>query len=367
MNKINRIGLVVVLGVALLAGGWKSFSTKNTSQAASSTQASSAQSVRLLTGSAKFGFLKDPALTEILAKEGLTLELTKSGAFDKDVGRVADFDAVWPAGANAATDFSRAWKSPSTYSVFSSPLVVASWAALIPILESNGVAKKVGPTHAEFYLDKALPLMTGAKRWNQLKDNAVFSVNRGFLVNTPDVRNSTTGALYLTTLAYLLNNSEAPGDIAKGQDLAERLSPLITRQGFQEVTLAGPFEDYLGQGMGKAPMVLAYESQFVEAKRDGKIRDVHTLMYPQPGLLLKHVLVARTDAGKKLGEILATNPQAQKIAAKYGFRTNDPAVFAEFMKQLGLDAPDLLNLADAPSTAVFDAMNQVLAKKLEGI
>jgi hypothetical protein len=104
----------------------------------------------------------------------------------------------------------------------------------------------------------------------------------------------------------------------------------------------------------------------VEAKRAGKLPETAVLLYPQPGLVLKHVLVARTDAGKQLGEFLANNPQAQEIAAQYGFRTNNPEVFAKTLKAVGLDAPELLNLADAPSTAIFDAMNQVLAKKLEG-
>jgi hypothetical protein len=368
MNKTVRFVLVGLLGLALVGGLAKSMMTKGQSapQADSAPTAQGLQTVRLLTGSAKFGFLADPQLKELLAKQGLQVELTKSASFEKDVQRSNEFDAVWPAGANAAADFSKAWKAPSTYPVFTTPLAIASWTALVPVLQANGLAKKTGASHADFYLDKALPLMSEGKRWNQLKDNTVFSVNRGFLVNTPDVRKSTTGALYVAYLAYLLNNNEVPSDIPTGEALATKLSPLITRQGFQEGTLAGPFEDYFGQGMGKAPMVLVYESQYIDAKRDGKIRDTHTLLYPQPGLVLKQILVARTEPGKKLGDILANDPEAQKIAAKYGFRTNDPAVFAQAMKDLGLDAPELLNLADAPSTVVFDAMNNVLTQKLEG-
>ncbi len=367
MNKMVRLGLVALLGLLLAAGLWKSFAGKKQAdqQAEVQVQQASVRKVRLLTGSAKFNFLKDAKLVELLAKEGIEVELTKSGAFAQDVARANEFDAVWPAGANAATDFSQAWKAPSTYPVFSTPLAVASWKALSPVLAANGLAKMSG-AHGDFFLEKALPLMQGAKRWNQLQGNTAFDVNRGFLVNTPDVRKSTTGALYIATLGYILNGSEAPQDVKKGEELAAKLASLITRQGFQEGTLSGPFEDYIGQGMGKAPLVLIYESQFVEAKRDGKLKDAHVLLYPQPGLVLKHVLVARTEAGKKLGDILANNPEAQKIAAAYGFRTNNPAVFADSMKQLGLDAPELLNLADAPSTAVFDAMNQVLTKKLEG-
>lgn len=368
MNKMVRIGLVAVLALAFIAGIWKSFIKTEPSGDATPVALASAKAnkVKLLTGSAKFSFLKDPELTQLLAEQGIELELTKSGAFALDVTKVQDFDAVWPAGAAAATDFSQAWEAPATYPVFSTPLAIASWKALMPVLQANGLAKKTGDMHGDFNLEKALPLMLSSKRWNQLSNNDVFSVNRGFLVNTPDVRKSTTGSLYISTLAYLLNGSEAPSDVTVARELADKLSPLITRQGFQEGTLAGPFEDYLGQGMGKAPLVLIYESQFVEAKRDGKLKDTHFLLYPQPGLVLKHIFVARTDAGKKLGEILASDPNAQAIAAKYGFRTNDAAVFAKAMAEHKLDAPELLNIADAPSTAVFDAINKTLTNKLEG-
>ena len=372
MNGKARIALVGVFA-ALLAGGiWKSMSEKEADSQGAAASVSGAVTpagltkVNLLTGSAKFSFLKDPKLTEILAKEGLEVVPSKSGAFAADVQRSKEFDAVWPAGANAATDFASAWKTTNTYPVMSTPLALASWKPLLTMFEANGLAKTTGPTHGDFFLEKALPLMIAGKRWNQFKDNTVFDVNKGFLVNTPDIRKSNTGVLYISGLAYILNKNEVPTDVAAGEALADKLSSLITRQGFQEGTLAGPFEDYIGQGMGKAPLVLIYESQFVEAKRDGKLRDSHILLYPQPGLVLKHVVVARTDAGKKLGEILSTNTEVQKIAAQYGFRTNSPAVFAESMKALGLDAPELINFADAPSTLVLDAMTQTLVKKLEG-
>lgn len=365
MNAKARIIVVLLFVIAIAAGIWKSVTEKSEGSQASSAS-TSLTTVRLLTGSAKFSFLNDPKLTEILAKEGLALSLTKSGAFNDDVVKVKDFDAVWPAGANAASDFAGAWKTSSTYPVFSTPLALASWKTLLPVLEANGLAKKTGANHGDFYLDKALPLMSSGKRWNQLKNNTSFDVNKGFLVNTPDIRKSNTGALYISTLAYIQNGSEVPVDVATGEKLAEQLSSLITRQGYQEGTLAGPFEDYIGQGMGKAPLVLVYESQYVEAKRNGLLRDAHFLLYPQPGLVLKHVLVARTEAGKRLGDILSNNPEAQKIAAQYGFRTNNPAIFAETMKTLGLDSPELINLAEAPSTKVLDAMSQTLVNKLEG-
>jgi hypothetical protein len=362
-----RLALFCALVLAVVGGIYKSATTPASTEAVSAQEGGAPTNlahVKVLTGSAKFGFLKDEKLTALLAKEGIALDLEKTGATDTDIARAAQFDVIWPAGANAASDFTSALKGTATYPVFSSPLAIASWKKLVPVLTANGIVKAEG-SHADFLLEKALPLMVGGKRWNQLSNNDVFAVNKGFLVNTPDVRKSSTGALFVATLAYVRNGNDVP-EITKASVLAADLSPLITRQGFQEGTLSGPFEDYIGQGMGKAPLVLVYESQFFEAKRQGKLTDSHILMYPQPGLVLKHIMVARTNAGKKLGEFMASNRDVQKIAAEYGFRTNDPSIFAASAKEIGLDAPELLNLADAPATLVLDAMNQVLISKLEG-
>ena len=370
MKKTLGIVISVLALLAVSAGVYKS-SVQKKAEVSALTEAGvqvpgRAKVVKLLAGSAKFAFLKDPALEAILEKEGIKLELVKSGSFAQDKDKAAELDAAWPAGANVAADWSGAMKGSSTYQVFSTPLAIASWKALVPVFEKNGLAKMSGATHGDFYLEKALPLMLKATRWNQLKDNTVFAVNKGFLVNTPDLRKSNTGSLFIAALAYIQNNNEVLQDIDKAREMAEGLAPLITRQGFQESTLAGPFEDYIGQGMGKAPLVLIYESQFLDAKRAGKLRDGHVLLYPQPGLVLKHVLVGQSAAGKKLGELLSGNVEIQKIAAKYGFRTNDPLIFAAETKTLGLDAPEQINLADAPSTTILDAMNQTIIKKLEG-
>lgn len=378
MKKNLGIIISILVLIAVAAGGYKSWQEKQQTRASSGSTDSglslpglgssqpTTQSVKLLVGSAKFAFLKDAELTKILAQNGISLELIKSESFEKDKVRLAELDAVWPAGSNSAADWSATIPAASTYPIFSTPLAIASWKPLMPVLEANGLAKSGGPMQGEFFLDKALPLMLKGARWNELKGNTVFNVNKGFLVTTPDLRKSNTGALYIATLAYIENKHEVPQDAAKAATLTEKLAPLITRQGFQEETLAGPFEDYLGQGMGKAPLVLIYESQFLEAKRAGKLRDTHFLLYPQPGLVLKHIFVAKSANGKKLGELLANDKALQKIAAQYGFRTNDAKVFAQEAKSIGLDAPDLLNLADTPTTVVLDAMSAALIKKMEG-
>lgn len=370
MKRTIAVVISLLLLLAVAAGIWKSRQTS--SDAATSPTAAigdllakPTKTLRLLTGSAKFSLLQDPDMVALLKQEGIKLELSKSGAFEQDKAKLEEFDAIWPAGANQAADWAALIPGASNIPVMSTPLALASWSALMPVLEKNGLAKMSGKTHGDFHLEKALPLMLAGKRWNQLQDNTVFAVNKSFLINTPDLRKSNTSALYVAALAYLHNNQEVPQSRDKAEQLAKDLTPLITRQGFQESTLAGPFEDYLGQGMGKAPLVLIYESQFVEARLAKKLRDSHILLYPQPGLVMKHILIGRTEGGKQLGQILANNPQAQKIIARYGFRTNDPALFAAQSKELSLDAPDLINLVETPNTVILDSMVQTIVNSME--
>ncbi|MBI3229000.1 MAG: hypothetical protein HYZ45_02075 [Burkholderiales bacterium] len=367
MKQTVAIVLSVLLALAVALGIWKSKNTPTDSKSNSLLSLTSppAKKVRLLTGSAKFSYLQDPEMQALLRKNGIELELIKSGSFEQDKGQAVDLDAVWPAGANQANDWQALMPGSTSHPVMSTALALASWKALLPVFEKNGLGKVSANAHGDFYLDKALPMMLAGKRWSDLQDNTVFAVNKSFLINTPDLRKSNTSALYIAALAYIHNKNEVPQQKDAAEQMAKLLAPLITRQGFQEGTLAGPFEDYLGQGMGKAPLVLIYESQFLEARSQKKLNDQHFLLYPQPGLLLKHVLIAKTESGKKLGTLLATDPDAQKIAARFGFRTNDPAIFSAHAKELGLDAPPLLNLAETPSTAILDSMVQTIVNIME--
>ncbi|NLR74888.1 hypothetical protein [Leeia aquatica] len=381
-RKILGVILSLALLLAVAAGIWKSTRGAAGSGDDASTvpasvpagaMATTAQvpancnTVSVLTGSAKFAYLQDARVIARLQKENLCLQLTKSGSFKDDLPKLSNFDAIWPAGSNAALDVQQGLKGQpgvTAQPVFSTPLVMASWSPLLPVLSSNGLLETRDDV-SNLLLDKTLPLMLEGKRWNQLQNNAVFPVNKGILVNTPDLRKSNTGMLYIALLAWVRNHGEVPANSEAAVKLADELAPLMTRQGFQEGTLAGPFEDYIGQGMGKAPLVLIYESQFVEAKRQGKLRDKHVLIYPRPSLVLKHIWVSRSNAGQRVGQLLASDPDLQKIAAEYGFRTNDPKVFEAAMQSIKLPAPELIELADMPATHVLDAMQDAIVARFE--
>lgn len=81
------------------------------------------------------------------------------------------------------------------------------------------------------------------------------------------------------------------------------------------------------------------------------------LLYPQPGIFSKHVLIPLTPAGARLGEVLANDPALQRLAARAGYRTRDASLFRAEVKTSGVTVPDtLLDTADLPSQEVLEAM-----------
>jgi len=119
-------------------------------------------------------------------------------------------------------------------------------------------------------------------------------------------------------------------------------------------------------GMGKAPLVMVYESQFISrtAKTDGSITADMVLMYPEPTIFTKHILVPLNENGNKLGELLSTDPELQRLAIEFGFRSNDVVYFREFVERNQLTIPqNLVNVVEPPSYEILEGMIQTIEKE----
>lgn len=378
-------GLLASIGLAAAVGGGLWISHQKSVDPASapslpgfSTKAASPVSV--LTGSAKIPYLNDPEMAKILRDAGFALALEKTGSFADDALKASKADVVFPAGAAAAADFQKLMPGSESFAIFETPLAIASWKPLLPTLKANGLSKPFGtanppaaagagvapPSYDSFELEAALPIMLAKKRWTDLASHDAYPINRSILVNTPDARKSATASQFIAALAFVRGGNEPPSTAAAAKFQAQALSSLISRQGFQEGTLAGPFEDYLSpSGFGKAPLVLIYESQFIQAKIAGTIDDRKTLLYPNPAITLKHMAIGRTPEGKRLAAFLAQDPAAQRIAARYGFRINDSKLMAEEFAKAGYAAPEFLNIAVLPTSDAMEALQASLIESIE--
>jgi hypothetical protein len=323
--------------------------------------------VKGMIGSEKESFFADPKVIELLATKGLRVKVEKVGSREIASRDFAGYDFAFPAGTPAAITLQRKAKAKQVYSTFFTPMAVASWRILVPVLEREGIVKKTEGSYFIVDMKRLLALSEKGVRWRELKDNTAFATGKSILISSTDVRKSNSAAMYLALASYVANDNNVVDD----NDQIARVLPFVTslflRQGLQESSSAGPFEDYTTMGVGKAPLDMIYESQFLEyqSKRAQPNPDM-VLLYPQPTLYTKHVLVPFTDHGMRLGEALAGDPELQKLAAQYGYRTSSPEYFAEFLKAKNLQAPvTLVDVIDPPSYENLERMIQAIEKKLQ--
>src|SRR5215831_2059385 len=263
MNARRAIGpvlaIVLLVGVAIAI----SYSMHDQREQRSLAQRSGSHiTVKILSGSEKEKFLSDPELIKVLESEGISITVQKSGS--REIATRSDlktFDVAYPAGAHAAVKISQTTGSKLIYPTFYTPMAVASWKTLVPVMEKSGL---VSQKDGNFYLvemGKLVEMMQNGTRWKDLPNNAVYPVGKSVLVTSTDVRKSNSGGMYLSLAAYIANGNNVVDNDADADKVGDRMAGLFSRQGFQESSSAGPFEDYTAMGIGQAPLVMIYEQQ----------------------------------------------------------------------------------------------------------
>jgi hypothetical protein len=348
----------IVLAVLLFAVGFALFiSIKD---AARQRAERAVVTVRGLVGSEKEAFLRDPRVRDELRKNGIDLKIETSGS--RDMASRTDlraYDFAFPAGAPAGQRLKQIVGAKDVYTPFFTPMTVASWKTIAQILIANGIVRREGGQLYIVDMPALFAAETSGKRWHDLKASSGYDVNKSVLVSTTDPRKSNSGDMYAALASYVLNGNQVVDDRAKIAKIQTQINGLFLRQGYQESSSAGPFEDYLQIGIGKAPLVMIYESQFIEyelanpSDRGGE----KVLLYPRPTIYTKHTFVPITDRGDKLGQLLTTDAVLQHLAVGHGFRVQDVAYARELWKQHGISVPDqLIDVVDPPSFEFLEAI-----------
>jgi hypothetical protein len=347
------LSAVLVIGVALAA--YVSFGRQR-GQGAFGVVAT----VSGLVGSEKKEYLSDPRVLAILRKNGIALQIETSGSRDMTTrSDLKNYDFAFPAGAPAAKRLISLTHATTTYSPFYTPMAVASWKPIAEILIASNLVKKIG---ADFYIvdmKRFVNLMNARERWNQLPHHEGYDVGKSVLISSTDVSSSNSAAMYLALATYLLNGNAIVQDDAQARAVTSAVAQLFLRQGFQESSSAGPFDDYTTIGMGKSPLVMIYEAQFLEyAIAHKEARDPNmVLLYPKPTIFTKHVFIPLDAKGEKLGALFENDPDLQKLANEHGLRTADPAYAREFWRGAGVHVPDrIIDVIDPPSYDVIETL-----------
>jgi len=372
MRRFVAPALAALLLAAVGGGIWysnRSVGEERTAQATAQIEAARQVSVRGLIGSEKEAFFADPRVVTALAKQGITVTVEKAGS-RAIAGRydASKYDFGFPSGAPAAAQLRSQAKAANVFNPFYTPMVLASWRPIAEILVANKIAEQQGDIYYVVDLPALMALIEKGTRWRDLKGSQAFATGKAVLINSTDVRTSNSAAMYLALASYLANNQQ----IVQSQEDVDRVLPtvvpLFLRQGLQEQSSAGPFEDYLALGMGKAPLLMGYESQLIEfwLKNPDKAKGEMVLMYPKPTVFSKHVVVPYTPAGARLGAALESDPALRKLAHEYGYRTGGAEKGPELWAQRGIKAPDVLvDVIDPPSQEWLEKMIQAVEARFK--
>ena len=350
------LAIVLVIGVAVAIG----------SQVLGRAPATTP--VKGLIGSEKLPFFQDQRVIDAFKKAGFDVTVATAGSRAIASGNLTGQDFAFPAGVPAAQKIRTDHPGSTSYVPFYTPMAIATWKPIVDLLTTAGV---IHQRNGYLALDVAayMDLVNKDTRWSDLPNNTTFSVNKSILVTTTDVRTSNSAAMYLSIVSYVANGNNIVELGPTTTTLAQQLSPLFLKQGFSETSTEGPFDDYLVQGIGKAPMVMVYESQFIAraAQNDGSITPYMELVYPEPTIFSKHTFVSLTPAGQRLGDFLNTDLGIRGLATDYGFRTSDTEGFKNFVTSHNLSVPDtLIDVIDPPTYESLESMITTLEQIYAG-
>lgn len=310
-------------------------------------------------GSEKKPFFEDPRVTAEFRRKGFRVVVDTAGSRQIATSvDLADYDFAFPAGAPAGEKIKLENQLSSSYTVFYTPMVIASWKPIAQLMIEAGVAKSQGGWYS-FDVASYLKLVEANKRWTDLPGNSVYPAGKSILITSTDVRTSNSAAMYLSLASYVVNGDNVVENTAQADEVVPKVAPIFLRQGFTAASSEEPFEDYLAIGVGKTPMVMVYEAQFLsrEFLDDGSISSDMVLMYPEPDVLSKHTFVPVTSAGDRVGNLLLDDPVLARLAIEYGFRTNRPEPFLEKVRASGVQIPStIVDLIEPPSYESLEYM-----------
>jgi len=266
MRRALGLVLAVILGVGVLAAIVISVRGRL------DTPAQQLTVVRGVIGSEKQPFFSDSEVIKVFHSHGLDVRVDTAGSRQIASLDLTHYDFAFPAGVPAAEKIRLARKVNTSYSPFYTPMAIASFRSIADLLVNAGVAKNQGGYYT-FDVQAYLQLVARNARWTDLPNNTAYPSGNSILITSTDIRTSNSAAMYLALASYVANGNNIVQSPAQGAAVLPKVEPLFLRQGFTATSSEGPFQDYLSIGIGKTPMVMIYEAQFVAqaALNDGSI------------------------------------------------------------------------------------------------
>ncbi|MFJ7246100.1 hypothetical protein ACIQWA_15790 [Kitasatospora sp. NPDC098652] len=276
-----------------------------------------------LIGSEKRSFFENAEVKAELAKQGLEVRADSTGSWtmSEQARSSSGLDFAFPASTAPAHEIQRHWGLQDSPLVpFYSPLVVVAHAPVAQILRESKLAARDDSTGVwTFRMDEYVRALKAGLKWQDLTGAGGHGELSGpIFVTTTDPESSSSGALYIALLSYVLNNNLVVSDDAGVEAVRPVLYQATALQGGQKSSSDEPFRDFLA-GVGN-PLIFGYESQVAAMAVQGQPTGDMVVMYPDTTAYSDHTIIARTENGRKLAGLLQNDEALRALEVRFGFR-----------------------------------------------
>lgn len=283
-------------------------------------------------GSEKANFLANPDVQAILRERyDLEVDVRRAGSFEMLDLSHQGIDFLWPSSQVALEKYRTEYGTTLADAIiFNSPIVLYSWMPVVDAATARGLVRQEDGVYVAD-LPALLQAILDGRQWSDIGVDQVFG---RFTITSTDPLRSNSGNMYAGLVANILAGGVA--DESTLPSILPAVQEVFAIQGQMEHSTGTLFERYLQLGMAQFPLIVGYESQYIEFARENPdlwpdVSSRIALVYPVPTVWSSHPIIALTDEGRSLLEALQ-DEELQRLAwTQHGFRggaigaVNDPA------------------------------------------
>lgn len=356
----SRAGLTGVRIIALVAGVVLIIVavvvvTRNEGESARGCQPG--VTVRGVIGSEKEAFFDDRRVTDRLACLGYTVEVDASGSRDMvralqgDDGYAFAFPSSTPTAEKIMTELRLTERIP----LFSTPMIVATFQPVVEVLRGAGVIVKTANGTEVVDVAALLTLAKEGKTWDELPGNSQYPVHKSVLLSTTDPQDSNSAIMFLSIASQVANGGAIVTNPQQVQAIRPDLCRLISDQGDKPETSQVLFDNYLVDGIGRVPMALVYEAQYVTSAPRPQLPAGSVKLFPRPTVYSRHTLIPLDQNGEAVGRALRDDPELVRLATEHGFRPEKPVAGQQVSERP-------VDVVESPGFEVLETMLSQLAE-----
>lgn len=310
--------------------------------------------VRGVIGSEKQAYFDDQRVKDRLACLGFTVEVDTSGSRDMVAAlHHGSYDFAFPSSKPTAEKIQQVLHISESIPLFSSPMVVATFKPIVDLLTGEGVIQEASDGTRVVDVASLLRLTKDGRTWDSIQGNTVFPARKTILLSTTDPLDSNSAIMYLSIASQVVNGGAIVKTEAQVAHVLPDLCTLIADQGDKPETSQVLFDNYVLYGMGRTPMALVYEAQYVTRAPAPDLPADAVKLFPRPTVYSRHTLIPMNPNGERLGKALRDDPELVRLAVDHGFRPEKPVA--------GQQTDKPVDVVESPSFAVLEKMLTGLA------